>query len=105
MTARQKKLNKAYEEIMTLLYANSEPSASFQELVENAPIGEDGRKIIDYNSYVIDRELSQKLYDDVIKKYKITTKWDLNTLGFNVWLGASPRSVDKPKPEQHETNI
>ena len=105
MTARQKKLNKAFEEIMNLLYANAEPSADFKSLVEKAPTNEEGKKVIDFDNYVIDRDLATKLYDEVIKKYKIKTKWDLNTLGFTVWMGASPRFIDKQKTEEHEPNI
>lgn len=92
-----KKLNAAYEEIMTALYQNSEPSADFKLLVEQAPIGEHGRKIIDFEAYEIEREKAEAIFDSVVKKYKIKTKWDLNTLGFNVWLGASPRSKAKSK--------
>lgn len=104
MTARAKKLNAAYEEIMTALYANSEPSADFRLLVEQASVNDQGQKVIDFNSYEIDYELAQTLYNDVVKKYKIKNNYDLSTLGFNIWLGASPRFKRKPVLEETKTN-
>lgn len=91
MTAREKKLNSAYEEIMIALYANSEPSGDFLKLVEDAPLNPEGKKVIDFDAYQIDRKKAQEIFDSVVAKYKIKTKWDLKTLGFNIWLGASPR--------------
>ena len=47
------------------MYARATPSADFDELMANAPVGDDGRKIIDFMNY----ELNHTEFMKILKKY------------------------------------
>ena len=73
------------------LYANSEPKADFDLLVENAEIMSDGRKYIPYNDYEIDGDLM----DEIIHKHMIRNrlnKFDKQAIRIEVLLGCSPKT-------------
>ena len=57
MARKKKSLKNIVFDIYRELYANSEPKADFDILVENAEIMSDGRKYIPYNDYEIDGDL------------------------------------------------
>ena len=81
---------KALRECYRKLYKASTPSADFDELMNNAPIDENGQKVIDYNAHEICEYEFSEIISDVIKQYKIRPhRQDLfkNT----IWLGCSPK--------------
>lgn len=97
----EKKLSKAWKEIMIELYKHATPSADFEKLLEEAPLNERGEKVIDFNSYEIEEDKMKEIVESVIKKYKITNNRQQSKIYFNVYLGASP----KTKLINHATNI
>lgn len=84
------KLEKAYYSCMTKMYQASEPSANFQELLDNADINENGLKDIHYENYLIDRDVAVEIFDETVKEFKIP-KHQITYLSRAVWLGASPK--------------
>jgi hypothetical protein len=54
MTRRQTKLYNLVMDCYRELYREATPSADFDELVKNAPINDEGQKMIDFNAYEID---------------------------------------------------
>jgi hypothetical protein len=88
------RLNKIVMEIMKELYVNSIPSADFDELVENAPIDEYGRKNIRFDDYEIDDTIMDNIMNYHFKKNRLT-KYEKNIVSANVYLGPSPRSIRK----------
>ena len=85
------KVQKIIWDIYKELYANSQPKADFDKLVNSAEKNEKGEKIIPFENYFID----QKLMDEIIKKHlknKRLTKLTKNSIRVNVYLGVSPVS-------------
>lgn len=85
-TKEQKIIWQIYKE----LYANSEPKADFDKLVENAEINELGQKVIHF----LDYEISQKEYEEIVErnlKNQRLTKLKKQAIRNSVALGASPR--------------
>lgn len=76
------------------LYANSEPSADFDKLFEEAPTNEEGQKVIDFMAYEIDKDKMTEIVD----KYKAKLKSRrvspsvIDAFSFNIYLGASPKT-------------
>ena len=88
------KYRKAVNEAYTRMYAVSEPSADFNELVENAPWVDDKKnviykanevsdeqavneglsKFIDFEKYFISMKDYSDIMDDICKKYKFSKK-------------------------------
>ena len=97
-----KKLSKIYEEIMVELYKNATPSADFKELVKNAPLNERGKRVIDFDSYEIEEAKANEIYDSIIKKHKVNHTANLQSLGFTVWLGCSPKIKRREEVELQE---
>ena len=88
---KETKVQKIIWDIYKELYANSEPSCGFDELVNSAEKNEKEEKIIPFENYFID----QKLMDEIIEKHlknKRLTKLAKNSIKFNIYLGVSPRS-------------
>lgn len=75
------------------LYRNATPSANFDELLEKAEVDNDGRKVIDYNSYYLDDEV----YHQIVNKYKskIKSKYEKQVFNFQMYLGCGPRTSKK----------
>lgn len=91
MRAREKKLLEAWRSCMTDLYANSTPSADFNQLLESAPLNEQGQKVIDFEAYEIDHNLLTEIVEGYVKKLKMN-KYEQSGFYMNTYLGASPRS-------------
>ena len=81
-------------EIYRELFKQSEPSADFDQLVEDAIIDEDGRKHIPYNDYAIDGEEMDKIIESVLKKNRIPV-WRRPSYRFAILLGCSPTTKRK----------
>lgn len=73
------------------LYANSEPPASFDQLMKDATKNEIGQKVIDYMAYSIDEELYVKIVNDAIDLYKIKSPRLRKEFEVSMYLGAGPR--------------
>jgi len=91
MTKRQTKLYNLIMDCYRELYKESTPSADFDELVKNAPINDEGQKMIDFNAYEIDFGKNHEIVEKYIKKGKLTY---LEERGFKIemFLGCAPRT-------------
>ena len=70
------------------LYARATPSADFDELMANAPIGDDSKKVIDFMSYSLNKEEFMKILNRHSKSVpKIYRQAFENT----ILLGCSPK--------------
>lgn len=94
MSKSREKLNRIVMEILKELYVNSIPSADFDELVENAPIDEYGRKNIRFDDYEIDDITMNNIVNYHCKKNRLT-KYEKSFVSASVYLGPSPRSIRK----------
>ena len=98
---KKKKLSEIAFDIYRELYANSEPKADFDLLLESAEIMLDGRKNIHYENYEIDGELM----DDIVEKHLKENKLNPNerqAIKLEIYLGASP--MTKRIREDNEYN-
>lgn len=71
------------------MYKNSEPSVDFDVLVELAEVSDDGRKIIPYENYFIEKSM----YDKIIEEHILLNGLDENekkAILINSALGCSP---------------
>lgn len=85
----KKTLNDIMFEIYRDMYKNSEPSADFDFLVKTAEISDDGKKIIPYDKYFIDKSM----YDKIIEEHILLNGLNENekkTIIINSALGCSP---------------
>ena len=87
----EEKFNSAYFDCMRELYFNSFPSADFDQLVKDAPLNQDGQKVIDYNSYVISEIDFESIVKDVMTRHKIKKQLDVIRFRNSVLLGCSPK--------------
>jgi hypothetical protein len=83
-------LEKALLECYIELYKNSEPPADFKQLMETDVVNDRGEKVIDFNSYEIDSNKFEVIFEDICKKYKIKD-YNKRCLSTNVYLGCSPK--------------
>ena len=72
------------------LFANSTPSADFEELVANASLNEQGQKVIPFTDYEIEEEVFDKLVNRVLDKHKVN-KLDRTKVMTHLYLGCSPK--------------
>jgi len=88
------KVSQAIWDCLVELYANSTPSADFNKLVEEAPVNEEGQKVVDFMSYEIDHNKMQEIVDkheNMLKKKRVN-ELHLKSFRFNIYLGCSPKS-------------
>ena len=94
---RRKKGERDYE-IMHLLYkrsfAESTPSADFDELLEKAELNSRGQKVIPFMDYECDNKKLKEIFDTTMKEYKVP-KHRIKDFSFHFWLGCSPKSKFK----------
>ena len=86
-----KKITNALMHCYRELYANSEPPASFDQLMKDAPMNEAGQKVIDYMAYSIDEGLYAKIVNDAMNLYKIKSPRLRKEFEVSMYLGAGPR--------------
>jgi len=84
------KEQEAIRECYRKLYKASTPSADFDELINKAPIDENGQKVIDFMAHEICEYEFSQIVDEVIKKYKIKTH-RLTPFKNSIYLGCSPK--------------
>lgn len=85
-----KKINDVMTSIYTELYAESEPSVSWDYLIESAELNEQGQKIIPYNDYQIDESLYDEIVNRHLKELKVP-KWRKDAVSRGILLGCSPK--------------
>jgi hypothetical protein len=78
-------------EIYRRAYAAATPSANFDELLANAEIDKDGRKLIPFNDYELEDDVAKQIIEDAMKEFKVP-KWKRKQFTFTYWLGCSPKS-------------
>ena len=88
--ALDKKINDVMTSIYTELYAVSEPSVSWDYLIESAELNEQGQKIIPYNDYQIDESLYDEIVNRQLKELKVP-KWRKDAVSRGILLGCSPK--------------
>lgn len=88
---KETKIQKIIWDIYKELYANSEPKADFNELVNSAEKNEKGEKIIPFENYFIEQELMDEIIEKHLKNKRLT-KLAKNSIRVNVYLGVSPVS-------------
>lgn len=76
------------------IYKNSIPYADFEELLENAPLDNNGKKIINFNDYEIKNKTFYEIMNKICKDNKVTKK-EKESISIHLHLGATPRFVDK----------
>ena len=76
------------------LYNNAEPKADFNKLVENAKTNNrkdaQGRYVIDFLAYEIDKNVMEDIIQSYIKKYKMN-KHMASQYSFAIYMGCSPK--------------
>jgi hypothetical protein len=85
-----KKIDEVMTSIYTELYAVSEPSVSWNYLLESAELNERGQKIIPYNDHEIDQEVYEEIVKRHLKESKLP-KWRKDALSRGILLGCSPK--------------
>jgi hypothetical protein len=87
MTNIDKAIMHCYRE----LYANATPPASFNELLENATVNEQGQKVIPFLDYEIEESKFDEIIDDTIKVYKIKGTILKQSFKNTILFGCSPK--------------
>ena len=90
----ESKLTRSLLYVYRLSYRLATPSASFDKLVVESPISEDGMIEIDYRGYALPNEILDKIINKASKKFKLS-KIEKRTLSISVYLGSSPSGVKK----------
>lgn len=88
---REEKNEKIFGELYRRAYAQSEPSADWDELLANAPLNERGERVINYLDYEIDDDLLKSIFEDVMKEFKVR-KYLRQGYYISFMLGCSPKS-------------
>lgn len=88
----KKKLHNAITECFVEVYQNAIPKANFLELLENAPLNSEGKKVINYNDYVIDNEILDSIIEKHIKISKIPKRMR-HSFKISIYFGPSPVSL------------
>lgn len=88
--ALDKKIEDVMTSIYTELYAVSEPSVSWDYLIEAAELNEQGQKIIPYNDHQIDESIYEEIVNRHLKKLKVP-KWRKEAVSRGILLGCSPK--------------
>jgi hypothetical protein len=91
MRSREKKLFDAAMNCYRELYKEATPSADFDELVANAPVNEQGQKVVDYNAYRLSREKYEEIVEAHIKKNKFKA-YEAKGFRIEMYLGCGPSS-------------
>lgn len=93
------KVSNAIWELYKIAYAESTPSADFEKLYEEAPLNDEGQKVIDYDSYYLHRDRFDELVEEVKSKYKFN-QIEERSYSFHAYLGAGPTSKEPENEEE-----
>lgn len=75
------------------LYKNCTTPVDFDELVENATVDEEGKKVIPYDKYYIPKALYNEIVDRNMNKMRLT-KQEKTSFRFEMYLGCGPTYVE-----------
>lgn len=87
------KIDKLLHDCYVELFANSNPPADFDVLVEQAKLNERGEKDIPFEEYSI----MDYVLVDIVNKYAdmVKPKWKRQMFVNTVYLGCSPKQINK----------
>lgn len=88
--SREQKENEAIMDCYTALFENSTPSTDFRKLLDDAPINEQGQKIIDFMAYEIKEAKYNEIVESMIKKHKFKG-YRVQMFKNTIALGCSPK--------------
>lgn len=86
-----KNIDKAMMHCYRELFANATPTASFDDLLDNATINEQGQKVIPFLDYEIAEDLFEEIVAATIKVYKINRSYLKQSFRFTILMGCSPK--------------
>ena len=86
----QQKTDKAILDCYTRLYAEADPPADFQRLMDNAELNEQGQKIIPYWAHEIDCDRGAEIIEETAKKHRVP-KYLRQAFRNTIMLGVSPK--------------
>lgn len=92
---KMSKVEQAIWDCLVELYANSTPSADFNKLVEDAEINKEGKKVIHFMDYEIERNKMDEIVDKHRSKLLKRSRNKLmeeHTFNFSIYLGCSPKT-------------
>lgn len=92
--SRKEKLSNLVMNTYRELYASCTTPVDFDFLVENAEIGDDGRKIIPYQKYFLEKEI----YEEIVNKHMKTmrlSKSEKEAFKFEMYLGCGPTWINQ----------
>ena len=90
-----KNIDKAMMHCYRELFANATPTASFDDLLDNATINEQGQKVIPFLDYEIAEDLFEEIVAATIKVYKINRSYLKQSFRFTILMGCSPKFIRK----------
>jgi len=80
-------------------FAESDPPADFDELLEKAELNALGQKAIPFMDHECDHERLKEIFEETMKEYKVPKK-RIPAFSFSFWLGCSPKSRYKNNGEE-----
>jgi len=86
-----KSIDKAIMYCYRELFANSTPSVSFDELLKNSTINQEGQREIPFMDYEIEESNFNEIVNDTIKVYKIKGSILKQNFRNTILLGCSPK--------------
>jgi hypothetical protein len=84
----ENKIRKIMHDIYVEMYERATPPANFEQLVTNAEINENGEKVIIFNDYELEIEISEEIFK---RRLKGLREYYKNIVRCSVLLGCSPR--------------
>jgi len=73
------------------LFANATPPASFDELLKNSTVNEEGQREIPFNDYEIEESKFDEIMADTIKVYKIKGSILKQSFKNTILMNCSPK--------------
>lgn len=86
-----KNIDKALMHCYRELFANATPPASFDELLKNSTVNEQGQREIPYMDYEIEESKFDEIMADTIKIYKIKGSILKQSFRNTILFGCSPK--------------
>lgn len=86
------------DELYRLSFAASNPPGNWDEIFANAPVGDDGRKLIPYMDYECSEEKLNEIFNTTMEKHKVKPQ-KIKAFSFQFWLGCSPKTARKNDKE------
>ena len=88
------KFDRALHEAYVLAYREAIPPADFDKLEEDAPLDENGLKVIPFEDYFLNSETTEEILASVAKKYRLNVD-AFNKLRLTYSFGCSPTTIRK----------